>query len=309
MSTAQAVRAAIRRLPKGKPFTSERFLEHGSRSAVDRTLSRLAARGEIERLARGVFVRPRTSRFVGTVLPDVVEVVEAIARRQWRDGPGPRRGGRAPVQAQHPGADRARVPYQRIEPHHPDHQHHRQDGPHFEPPAAAIRRRGGGRRALRPLVSRQEQRDPGNGRHDRGHPRPGGIPEALLGRHAGVDEQGARRRPGPAPWLRHSGRLRRVPDDDQLPGLQADYDAMRAAAIIADDAPGSTCWSNESASSKPARTAPAEYGRPPLHGPLRRGGGAPDGLRPRAGLDVGGEAVPPQGASRPGQAPVTVWGM
>ena len=34
------------------------------------------------------------------------------------------------------------------------------------------------------------------------------------------------------------GRLRLVPDDDQLPGLRADYDAMRAAAIIADDAPG-----------------------------------------------------------------------
>ena len=34
------------------------------------------------------------------------------------------------------------------------------------------------------------------------------------------------------------GRLRLVPDDDQLPGLQADYDAMRAAAIVADDAPG-----------------------------------------------------------------------
>ena len=34
------------------------------------------------------------------------------------------------------------------------------------------------------------------------------------------------------------GRLRLVPDDDQLPGLQADYDAMRAAAIVGDDAPG-----------------------------------------------------------------------
>ena len=80
MSTARAIRAGIRKLPKGKPFTSERFLKHGSRSAVDRTLSRLAGRGEIQRLARGVFVRPRTSRFVGTVLPDVLEVVEAIAR-------------------------------------------------------------------------------------------------------------------------------------------------------------------------------------------------------------------------------------
>ena len=80
MFTARAIRAGIRELPKGKPFTSERFREHGSRSAVDRTLSRLAGRSEILRLARGVFVRPRTSRFVGAVLPDVLEVVEAIAR-------------------------------------------------------------------------------------------------------------------------------------------------------------------------------------------------------------------------------------
>ncbi len=80
MSAARAIRAGICKVPKGKPFTSERFLEHGSRSAVDRTLSRLASRGEIQRLARGVFVRPRTSRFVGAVVPDVLEVVEVIAR-------------------------------------------------------------------------------------------------------------------------------------------------------------------------------------------------------------------------------------
>ena len=80
MSTAKAVRAAIRKLPRGKPFTSARFLKHGTRGAVDRTLSRLVAVGEIQRLAHGVFVRPRTSRFVGTVLPGIHEVVEAITR-------------------------------------------------------------------------------------------------------------------------------------------------------------------------------------------------------------------------------------
>ena len=81
MSTAQTVLASIRKLPKGKPFTSARFLKHGSPGAVYRTLSRLVDRGEIQRIARGVFVRPRTSRFVGTVVPEVHEVVEAIARR------------------------------------------------------------------------------------------------------------------------------------------------------------------------------------------------------------------------------------
>ena len=80
MSTAKTIRAGVRQLPRGKPFTSARFLKHGTHGAVDRTLSRLVGEGEIQRLAHGVFVRPRTSRFIGTVLPDILEVVEAIAR-------------------------------------------------------------------------------------------------------------------------------------------------------------------------------------------------------------------------------------
>ena len=80
MSTAKAVRAAIRKLPRGRPFSGARFLGHGTRGAVDRTLSRLAADGEIQRLAHGVFVRPRINRFVGSVMPGIHEVVEEIAR-------------------------------------------------------------------------------------------------------------------------------------------------------------------------------------------------------------------------------------
>ena len=81
MSTTEAIRAGIRDLPRGKPFTSAHFLKHGARGSVDRALSRLVREGYIQRVSRGVFVRPRTSRFVGTVLPDVLEVVEAIACR------------------------------------------------------------------------------------------------------------------------------------------------------------------------------------------------------------------------------------
>ena len=79
MSISKAVRTAIRKLPRGKPFTGARFLKHGTRGAIDRTLSRLVAEGEIRRLAQGVFVRPRASRFVGAVIPDIHEVVEVIA--------------------------------------------------------------------------------------------------------------------------------------------------------------------------------------------------------------------------------------
>ena len=81
MTTAEAVRAAIRKLPKGKPFTNARFLRHGSRGAVDRTLSRLVAGGEIRRVARGVFVRPKVNRYVGAVGPDIHDVVRTVARR------------------------------------------------------------------------------------------------------------------------------------------------------------------------------------------------------------------------------------
>jgi hypothetical protein len=80
MSTTEAIRTRIQRLSKGKPFTSSRFLKLGSRAAVDKTLSRLVEEGEIERLARGVFVRPKKSRFIGTVMPEVSEVVEVIAK-------------------------------------------------------------------------------------------------------------------------------------------------------------------------------------------------------------------------------------
>lgn len=80
MTTTKAIRTDLRKLPKGKPFTNSCFLKHGSRGAVDRSLSRLVAEGKVKRLARGVFVRPEKSRLVGDVMPDVSEVVKLIAR-------------------------------------------------------------------------------------------------------------------------------------------------------------------------------------------------------------------------------------
>ncbi|HAC29030.1 MAG TPA: hypothetical protein DCF82_14640, partial [Marinobacter hydrocarbonoclasticus] len=59
---------------------NSRFLRLGSRAAVDKALSRLVEEGAIQRVARGVFVRPKQSRFVGNVMPDVSRVVEVIAR-------------------------------------------------------------------------------------------------------------------------------------------------------------------------------------------------------------------------------------
>ena len=81
MTTAKAIRTELRKLPKGKPFTNSRFLVYGSHGAVHRALSRLVAEGEIKRLARGVFVRPKRNRFVGEVMPNISEIVKNIARK------------------------------------------------------------------------------------------------------------------------------------------------------------------------------------------------------------------------------------
>ncbi|GHU05927.1 hypothetical protein FACS1894158_10520 [Betaproteobacteria bacterium] len=78
--TAELIRQRIKAMPIGEPFTPTAFLECGTRASVDQTLSRLIKAGSIERVARGVFVRPEVSRFVGKVMPAPLKVAESIAR-------------------------------------------------------------------------------------------------------------------------------------------------------------------------------------------------------------------------------------
>jgi hypothetical protein len=80
MSIAETIRSRVLRVRRGEPFTNTRFLKLGSRASVDKTMSRLVDEGVIQRIARGVFVRPKKSRFIGSVMPDVAKVVEVIAR-------------------------------------------------------------------------------------------------------------------------------------------------------------------------------------------------------------------------------------
>jgi hypothetical protein len=80
MSTAQIIRERVSQVQRGDPFTNTQFLKLGSRASVGKTLSRLVAEGVIQRITRGVFIRPRESRFVGNVMPDVFKIVEVMAK-------------------------------------------------------------------------------------------------------------------------------------------------------------------------------------------------------------------------------------
>lgn len=78
--TAKLIRQRIEGIPIGEPFRPTAFLECGTRASVDQTLTRLIKTGTIARVARGVFVRPEVSRFVGNVMPEPSKVAEAIAK-------------------------------------------------------------------------------------------------------------------------------------------------------------------------------------------------------------------------------------
>lgn len=80
MKTANIIRQRIENIPLGEPFTPATFLEFGARASVDQTLSRLVKAGRITRLARGVYVRPKESRYIGSVMPEPFKIAEAIAR-------------------------------------------------------------------------------------------------------------------------------------------------------------------------------------------------------------------------------------
>lgn len=67
-------------MPVGEPFTPSVLLNCGPRTSVDQALSRLVKAGAVERVTRGVYVRPEVSRYVGKVMPEPFKVAEAIAK-------------------------------------------------------------------------------------------------------------------------------------------------------------------------------------------------------------------------------------
>ncbi|MFT4218636.1 MAG: DUF6088 family protein [Micropruina sp.] len=80
-SVPERVRAFAGSQPPGKPFTVRELVGLGPRAAVDQALTRLVKSGELERPARGVYVRPRLSAALGRpVPPSPEEVVAAIAQ-------------------------------------------------------------------------------------------------------------------------------------------------------------------------------------------------------------------------------------
>ena len=82
MSVAKTIRERVLRFRLAEPFTNKQLLKLGSRASVDKALSRLVSEGVIQRIIRGVFMRPETNRYIGMVVPSVRDVVEVMAKDQ-----------------------------------------------------------------------------------------------------------------------------------------------------------------------------------------------------------------------------------
>ena len=75
---AEQILTHVAGLPEGTPVAAKSLLHLGSRAAVDQALSRLAARRQLMRISRGVYLRPVSGRF-GTRPPAVAQAIKALA--------------------------------------------------------------------------------------------------------------------------------------------------------------------------------------------------------------------------------------
>lgn len=86
--TAELVRQFVEAQPLGEPFTPATLLRLGTRKAIDLGLARLAKSGNLTRLARGIYVRPKSNKYVGIIPPESFKIAMARAggnvEVQWR---------------------------------------------------------------------------------------------------------------------------------------------------------------------------------------------------------------------------------
>lgn len=82
MSVAAQVEARIARMRKGIPFSIEGFYELGTETTVQKAFSRLAKSGEIVRVSKGFYVRPRSIESLpgARIMPSPEDVAKVWAR-------------------------------------------------------------------------------------------------------------------------------------------------------------------------------------------------------------------------------------
>jgi predicted transcriptional regulator of viral defense system len=80
-SVEEKIEKSIKSKQKGTLLFTGDFYDYGTNTAILKALERLTNKGVITRIARGIYVRPVISEFIGEVLPTAEEVAQGIAKR------------------------------------------------------------------------------------------------------------------------------------------------------------------------------------------------------------------------------------
>ena len=80
MKAIDRVRECIKEIKEGDPFTAASLRHLASAENVRQILNRLVKAGEIKRVARGVYAKPKHTPKVGKTLPSTTEIAKLIAK-------------------------------------------------------------------------------------------------------------------------------------------------------------------------------------------------------------------------------------
>jgi hypothetical protein len=81
-SVSVQVAQRVKRLPKGQPFSIRRFKGFGTKNAISKAIARLVNRGELERVYRGIYMRPKPGRYVARARPNPWTLLSLITRQK-----------------------------------------------------------------------------------------------------------------------------------------------------------------------------------------------------------------------------------
>ena len=71
----------IKRAKRGSLFFVDDFVSYGTAKALNKALERLETKGEIMRVAQGIYTRPETDLLIGKIRPTTEKIAQAIAKR------------------------------------------------------------------------------------------------------------------------------------------------------------------------------------------------------------------------------------
>lgn len=82
-STEDKILNKVKKCGRGSVFFIGDFISYGNRNAINKALERLTDKGQMIRVARGIYCYPKIEKVygLGTVPPSLEEIAQAIAKR------------------------------------------------------------------------------------------------------------------------------------------------------------------------------------------------------------------------------------